>query len=207
MSIYYDFWPKMGQNPYPSIVSAKFTHVFFSPMFFSPMFFHACCLYKPIKFLQPHFQSSSKFVSTYLTFLLVLVPTTQCSFGKINNVYNILYCIGRFIRSRLEKSRWPIAKNEQCVKKDILSASILIHIAIFIIEHILTNFVLQHVYVISKLFLIYFTERNYFYPIFATTLPPFLATLSVFSYILPLHFQFSSKFSKTTRLLIFPQNF
>ena len=139
----------------------------FSPtFFFSPMFFHSCCVYKPMKFLQPYFQSSSKFLSTYLTFLLVLEPTTQCSFGKINNVYNILYCIGKFIRSRLEKSRWPIAKNEQCFKKDILHAFILIHIAIFIIEHILTSFVSQHVYVISKLFLIYFTQRNYFHPIF-----------------------------------------
>ena len=94
-----------------------FTSAFFSHAF-SPMFFHSCCLYKPIKFLQPHFQSSSKFLSTYLTFLSVLVSATKCSFGKINNVYNILYCICRIIRSRLEKSRWPIAKNEQCTKNE-----------------------------------------------------------------------------------------
>ena len=159
-----------------------FTNAFFTHVFFSPMFFHSCCVYKPIKFLQTHFQSSSKFLSTHLTFLLVLVPTTQCSFGKINNVYNILYCIGRFIRSRLEKSRWPIAKNEQWFKKDILHAFILIHIAIFIIEHILTNFVPQHVYV-------YFTQRNYFHPIFYHN--TFTFSSHAFSFLL----HFASAFS------------
>ena len=62
-----------------SFTHVLFTHLFtkFSHIFFSPMFFHSCSLYKPIKLLQPHFQLSSKFLSTYLTFLLVLVPTTQ----------------------------------------------------------------------------------------------------------------------------------
>ena len=43
--------------------------------------------FSPTKFLKLHFQSLSKLLASYLTFLLALEPTTQCSFGKINNVY------------------------------------------------------------------------------------------------------------------------